>query len=45
MEKLDGKSMDIVSISVETDRPTVLITAYRPDEDKWSEDFRRRKDA
>ena len=32
-------------ISAETDKPAVLITAYRPDEDKWSEDFTRRKDA
>lgn len=24
-------------------RPAVLITAYRPDQDKWSEDFLRRK--
>jgi len=26
-----------------TKRPAVLVTAYRPDPDKWSEDFRSRK--
>jgi len=32
-------------ISIGTIRPAVLITAYRPSLDRWSEDFRRRKDA
>lgn len=26
-----------------TDRPAVLVTAYRPDPELWSADFRRRK--
>ena len=26
-----------------TDGPAVLITAYRPDPSRWSEDFRRRR--
>jgi len=28
-----------------TQRPAVLITAYRPNPDKWSEDFKRRQHA
>jgi hypothetical protein len=32
-------------ISKNTDRPAVLITAYRPSETKWSKDFKRRIDA
>ncbi|WP_294956915.1 DUF4258 domain-containing protein [Sulfurovum sp.] len=32
-------------ISIGTQRPAVLITAYRPSLDRWSEDFTRRKDA
>ncbi len=32
-------------ISIGTQRPAVLITAYRPSLDRWSEDFKRRKDA
>jgi len=31
-------------ISIGTERPAVLITAYRPSLDRWSEDFTRRKD-
>ena len=31
-------------ISIGTERPAVLITAYRPSSDRWSDDFRRRKD-
>jgi len=30
-------------ISKNTDGPAVLITAYRPDPERWSEDFTRRK--
>jgi len=32
-------------MSLGTQRPAVLITAYRPSLDRWSEDFTRRKDA
>ena len=32
-------------ISIGTTRPAVLITAYRPSPDRWSEDFKRRKNA
>lgn len=32
-------------LSKGTEKPAVLITAYRPNEEKWSEDFTRRKDA
>ncbi len=32
-------------ISAGTQRPAVLITAYRPSPDRWSEDFTRRKNA
>jgi len=32
-------------ISIGTQRPAVLITAYRPSLERWSEDFTRRKDA
>ena len=32
-------------ISIGTQRPAVLITAYRPSVDRWSEDFTRRKHA
>jgi len=31
-------------ISIGTERPAVLITAYRPSLDRWSDDFKRRKD-
>ena len=31
-------------ISKGTERPAVLITAYRPSLERWSEDFRRRRD-
>ena len=30
-------------ISKNTTSPAVLITAYRPDPDRWSEDYQRRK--
>jgi len=32
-------------ISIGTQRPAVLITAYRPSLERWTEDFTRRKDA
>jgi len=32
-------------ISMGTQRPAVLITAYRPSVERWSEDFTRRKNA
>jgi len=32
-------------LSKGTDRPAVLITAYRPCKEKWSEDFTRRSNA
>jgi len=31
-------------ISIGTQRPAVLITAYRPNLERWSDDFKRRKD-
>lgn len=42
----DNKPIHTVwGISINTDRPAVLITAYRPDEDKWSDNYTRRKHA
>ena len=32
-------------ISVGTQRPAVLITAYRPSDERWSDGYRRRKNA
>ena len=32
-------------ISVGTERPAVLITAYRPSDERWSDEYTRRKDA
>jgi hypothetical protein len=32
-------------ISVGTERPAVLITAYRPSDERWSNNYTRRKDA
>ncbi len=32
-------------ISIGTQKPAVLITAYRPSLDRWSENFTRRQDA
>ena len=32
-------------ISLDTERPAVLITAYRPSLERWINDFTRRKDA
>ncbi|HHE06011.1 MAG TPA: DUF4258 domain-containing protein [Epsilonproteobacteria bacterium] len=31
-------------ISIGTESPAVLITAYRPSTDRWSDDYKRRKD-
>jgi hypothetical protein len=40
----DGKPVHVVwGIPKGESTPAVLITAYRPDPEKWSEDFRRRK--
>jgi len=42
----DNKPIHAVwGISIGTQRPAVLITAYRPSLERWSEDFTRRKDA
>ncbi len=30
-------------ISKETQKPAVLITAYRPSDEKWSDNYTRRK--
>ncbi len=32
-------------ISLGTERPAVLITAYRPSDERWSDGYTRRKDA
>ncbi len=40
-----GRPMHVVwGIPRETLRPTVLVTAYRPDETRWTDDFKRRKE-
>ena len=39
-----GKAIHAVwGIARETTKPAVLITAYRPDPEKWTLDFKRRK--
>ena len=39
-----GRPIHVVwGIATNTDSPAVLVTAYRPDPDHWSEDFLRRK--
>lgn len=39
----EGKSIHTVwGIPKDKEKPAVLITAYRPDPKKWSEDFERR---
>jgi len=39
-----GKAIHAVwGIAQGTTRPAVLITAYRPDPEKWTQDFKRRK--
>jgi hypothetical protein len=41
-----GKAIHVVwGIAKGTTGPAVLITAYRPSEERWSDDFRRRRDA
>jgi hypothetical protein len=40
----DDKPVHVVwGIPKEQEKPAVLITAYRPDPKKWSENFLRRK--
>ncbi len=39
----EGKPIHTVwGIPKDKERPAVLITAYRPDPEKWSDDFKRR---
>jgi Domain of unknown function (DUF4258) len=39
-----GRPIHVVwGIPAEQDAPAVLVTAYRPDPDRWSDDFTRRK--
>jgi len=41
----DGKPVHAVwGIPMGEDGPAVLVTAYRPDPDRWTEDFMRRKE-
>jgi hypothetical protein len=45
MLQMDGEKRPIHTvwgIPKNKDKPAVLITAYRPDPQKWSEDFKRR---
>jgi hypothetical protein len=40
----DGEPMHVLwGIPKGADSPAVLITAYRPDQERWSEDYLRRK--
>jgi len=40
----DGRPIHVVwGIPKEATSPAVIVTAYRPDSQKWSADFRRRK--
>jgi hypothetical protein len=40
----DGRAVHVVwGIPRHADSPAVVITAYRPDPDKWTNDFLRRK--
>ena len=40
----DGKPLHVVwGISKNAASPAVVVTAYRPDPERWSSDFRRRK--
>lgn len=40
----DGQAVHAVwGIPKGRDRPAVLVTAYRPDSDRWNEDFTKRK--
>ncbi|MBA3493740.1 MAG: DUF4258 domain-containing protein [Gammaproteobacteria bacterium] len=41
---LEGKPIHVVwGIPKHADAPAVVVTAYRPDPDKWANDFMRRK--
>ena len=41
---VDGRPLHILwGIAAETDGPAVVITAYRPDPARWSDDFLKRK--
>ena len=40
----EGRPIHVVwGIPSQTSSPAVVVTAYRPDPDRWSEDFRSRK--
>ncbi len=40
---IDGAPIHTVwGVPKDKERPAVLITAYRPDPEKWSDDFKRR---
>jgi hypothetical protein len=40
----DGKPVHVVwGVPKNESGPAVLVTAYRPDQERWSEDFMRRK--
>jgi hypothetical protein len=41
-DKSDKPIHTVWGIPKDKDHPAVLITAYRPDPEKWSEDFKRR---
>jgi len=44
-EDEDGKFIHVVwGIPAARDKPAVLVTAYRPDPERWDENFRRRSD-
>ena len=43
-QDLQGKPVHVVwGIPKNVSSPAVMVTAYRPDPDRWSEDFTRRK--
>ena len=43
-QDLQGKPVHVVwGIPKNVSSPAVMVTAYRPDSDRWSEDFIRRK--
>jgi hypothetical protein len=43
-QDLDGKPLHVVwGIPKNAVSPAVVVTAYRPDPERWSSDFRRRK--
>ena len=39
----DKENNVVWGIAKDTEKPAVLITAYRPDPEKWKNDFRSRK--